>query len=384
MNENREIKKKYPKVGIVILNWNGWEDTIECLESVFRNNYPNYQVIVVDNGSTDGSIKKIIEWANGNRKVLTPVSTHPLYYYSHPPTKKPIQYIIFSEKDLKNNINYKNIYKYMLLIKNNKNVGFAKGNNIAVKFLLKENYCDYILLLNNDTVVEKDFLLSAISIADRDEKIGIVGGKILFYEDINRIWSTGGYINLLKGRGVHLGNHEVDIGQFDKQREVHFVSGALMLIKKEALCKAGYLPEEYFFGAEEWDFSIKVHKYGYKLFYIPDFVCYHKVGGAHKRFDPKFIYNTYYNKILFQKKFLPPLLYRLWDILFLAYFKTIFPLKILLWNKQKKRKYGSSNRNQKINISHILKAIYFARRDAHIKKCISASYLEEIRKKCIM
>ena len=89
-----EVKRgkiqEWPKVFIIILNWNGWKDTIECLESVFRNTYPNYQVIVVDNGSTNGSMEKIKVWANAKQEVLTPEPIHPLYHLSHPPVKKPI------------------------------------------------------------------------------------------------------------------------------------------------------------------------------------------------------------------------------------------------------------------------------------------------------
>jgi len=78
----------YSKVAIIILNYNGWKDTIECLESVLRNDYPNYQVIVVDNGSPNNSMKYIKAWAEGRQEVLTPEPTHPLYHLSHPPVKK--------------------------------------------------------------------------------------------------------------------------------------------------------------------------------------------------------------------------------------------------------------------------------------------------------
>jgi GT2 family glycosyltransferase len=87
-----------PKVAIIILNWNDWKDTIECLESVFRNSYPNYQVVVIDNGSTNGSMEKIKTWADGKQEVLTPEPSHPLYYLSHSPVQKPIPYIEYDRK----------------------------------------------------------------------------------------------------------------------------------------------------------------------------------------------------------------------------------------------------------------------------------------------
>ena len=103
----KESVKEWPKVAIIILNWNGWEDTIECLESIFRNTYPNYQVIVVDNGSTNGSIEKMKAWAEGKQEVLTPEPSHPLYYLSHPLVKKPIPYIYYTREEAEGGGNLK-------------------------------------------------------------------------------------------------------------------------------------------------------------------------------------------------------------------------------------------------------------------------------------
>ena len=111
VKDSIEIKKeeriKWPKVAIIILNWNGWKDTIECLESVFRNTYPNYQVIIVDNGSTDGSMGKIKKWAEGKQEILTPKPNHPLYHLSHPPVKKPIPYIYYTREEAEKGGNFK-------------------------------------------------------------------------------------------------------------------------------------------------------------------------------------------------------------------------------------------------------------------------------------
>ena len=83
---------------IIILNWNGWKDTIECLESVLRNDYPSYQVIVVDNNSPNNSMEHIKAWAEAKQEVLTPELTHPLYHLSHPPVKKPIPYVYYTRE----------------------------------------------------------------------------------------------------------------------------------------------------------------------------------------------------------------------------------------------------------------------------------------------
>jgi len=401
-----EAKKKniteWPKVAIIILNWNGWKDTIECLESVFRNTYSNYQVIVVDNGSTDGSIEKIKAWADGKQEVLTPEPTHSLYHLSHPPVKKPIPYIYYTREEAEkggnveleekvtkewqeqrksNSKEFNPTSAYPLtFIQTGENLGFAGGNNVGIRYMLKENGCNYILLLNNDTVVEKDFLESAVNFAEKNKNIGVVGGKIYFYEDSTRIWSTGGHINWIKGRGVHAGNGEIDMGQFDRAKEVSLISGALMLVKREVFRKVGFLPEEYFFGAEEWDFSVVVRQKGYRLYYIPNFICYHKVGAAHKTFDPKFIYNTYYNKLLFQQKFLPPLLWRIWNCLFYIYYKSILRIRLSWKARRSTEPLAESMRNYKIEMNYILRAIQLARRDIKARKVITNELLQEIEK----
>jgi len=404
--ESIEVKKKsmqeWPKVAIIILNWNGWKDTIECLESVFRNTYPNYQVIVIDNGSTDGSMEKIKIWAEGKQKVLTPKQTHPLYYLSHPPVEKPIPNIYYTREEAERGDNFKLEEKVirewqerrkdngkelnltssypLIFIQTGKNLGFAGGNNVGIRYTIKKDEHDYILLLNNDTVVEKDFLESAVNFAEKNKSIGVVGGKIYFYGDSTRIWSTGGHINWIKGRGIHAGNGKIDVGQFDRAREVSLISGALMLVKREVFRKVGFLPEEYFFGAEEWDFSVVVRQNGYRLYYIPKFICHHKVGAAHKTFDPKFIYNTYYNKLLFQQKFLPPLLWRIWNYLFYIYYKSILRIRLSWRARRSTEPLTESMRNYKPEMDHVLEAIRLARRDIKARKVITNKVLQEIER----
>ena len=131
--------KDYPRVAVIILNWNGWKDTIECLESIYNINYPNYDVILVDNASTDNSILKIKDYCNGQLKVESK-------YLSYQTKNKPIKLLEFTEEDI-NNLNsekytdlIKNSYsnKILNLIKNQDNYGFAKGNNMGIAYALKK------------------------------------------------------------------------------------------------------------------------------------------------------------------------------------------------------------------------------------------------------
>ena len=152
-----------PKVSIIILNWNGWRDTIECLESLYQITYPNYDVIIVDNGSEDGSIQKIKEYAESKIKVESK-------FFEYSSENKPIKIIEYTREEAEagggkeKEITDLPSNKKMIIIKNEKNYGFAEGNNIAMRYALKALNPDYILLLNNDTVV--DCLLYTSDAAD--------------------------------------------------------------------------------------------------------------------------------------------------------------------------------------------------------------------------
>jgi len=343
-----EAKKKniteWPKVAIIILNWNGWKDTIECLESVFRNTYPNYRVIVIDNGSTNGSIEKIKAWADGKQEVLTPEPSHPLYHLSHPPVKKLIPYIYYTceeaerggditleekvtrkcqeqRKANSKKLNPTSSYP-LILIQTGENLGFAAGNNVGIRYALKKDY-DYTLLLNNDTVVEQSFLEQTIEIAEKNNKIGILGGKIYYYHEPQKISIVWGKYRRFRWGVLPYGKNQIDNGQFNNDREIQFVTGALMLIRKEVFNKVGLLHEEYFFWNEEWDFSYNVAKNGYKLYYVAGFVVWHKEASTYRSSNPKFIYNLYRSRFIFLERTLSRFQWKLYFIIFYFYYRLL-------------------------------------------------------------
>jgi len=171
-----------PRVFIIILNWNNWLDTFECLESLKNNDYPNYEVVIVDNGSDE-----------------KPQSPNP---------------------DIK-------------IIYNKENLGFSEGNNVGIKYAL-EHGADYVLLLNNDTVVSNDFLSKLVKAAESNEEIGMVGSKIYFYDQKDRIWFAGGKVNWLYNKGTMRGYNEIDKGQYDlpEIQETDYLTGCCILVKK--------------------------------------------------------------------------------------------------------------------------------------------------------
>lgn len=245
--------RKEPKVSIIIINWNGKEDTLECLKSLQKLNYTNYEIIVVDNGSKDGSQKAI-----------------------------------------------KTMYPSINLIETGQNLGFAEGNNVGIKYAL-EKKAQYIFLLNNDTIIAPDTLSHLITFAESDQLIGIVGPKILFYDIPNKIWFAGGKIDIRKGV-IHVGINEIDNGKYDKIIESDYITGCAMLIKSTIFSNIGMLKSEYFLLFEETDLCLRAKKAGYKIFYVPDGKVWHKCSTSFGGIcSPLWIYYYARNNLLFIK-----------------------------------------------------------------------------------
>ena len=290
----------YPKVSIIILNWNGWKDTIECLESLYQINYPNYNVIVVDNGSEDDSIEKIKEYTN--KKIEKKFFDK---------KNKAIAIIEYNEKELgtkKSLLTNKNL----ILIKNPKNYGFVRGNNIAMEFALNNLQPGYVLLLNNDTVVEKKFLDELVVVAENKNNVGFVGPKIYFYNYKNKNYSindniiqhAGATQNLWNFKPKHIGYGKKDIGQYNEIKKVDYIHGSCILAKTQTILEVGLLDEDYVSYREENDWCMRGHKKGWKSFYTYKSVIWHKGGGStnKKNIQPLVLYYMTRNRFLFIKK----------------------------------------------------------------------------------
>jgi GT2 family glycosyltransferase len=239
-----------PLVAIIVLNWNGKGDTIECLESLRKVTYPNFNVLLVDNASTDGSVE--------------------LFKRDHPDIE---------------------------LLVNEKNLGFAGGNNVGIRRALEEG-ADYLLLLNNDTVVCPDFLGGLVDIAEGDPRVGIVGPKICFYSDPEKVWSAGGSINMFTGR---IGNDGEGLAQKDLKgtKEVDYVSGCALLVKSGVVERIGPMDERYFLYFEETDWNLRARRLGYACVVDNDVRILHKSGAAVKKIKGSDYYYTVRNLPLF-------------------------------------------------------------------------------------
>lgn len=292
---------KYPKVSIIILNWNGWEDTIECLESLYQINYPNYDVILVDNASSNDSLKKIKEYCDGKIEVESN-----FFRYNH--TNKPIKLLEFIKGDFEiNNSIFREFLslsanKRLILIKNDKNYGFAKGNNIGIEYAIKNLDPRYVLLLNNDTVVDKCFLNELINCGERKENIAAIQSAIYYYNDKNKLQSLGGNLNIVTGGEYNLTANE-DFLDCDR------LIGAAMLIKLNAIEKVGLIDEKYFLYMEETDWCYRAKKKGFKLEGCKKSKVWHKLYSSSGKNNPILNYYWTRNMILFYikncKQYLP-------------------------------------------------------------------------------
>jgi GT2 family glycosyltransferase len=231
-------------VFIVILNWNQPQLTIECVESLQKlkvGKENQLKIVVVDNGSTDDSL--IILQKIRNIEVMETGS----------------------------------------------NLGFAAGNNFGIKYAIDKD-ADYVMILNNDTIVDSNLMINLLNAIKEDPKVAIVSPKIYFAkgyefhkEKYNKsqlgkvIWYAGGKIDWRNVYGINMGVDEIDEGQFEKIREIDFTTGACFLARSEALKEVGLFDEKYFMYMEDMDLSERIKEKGWKIVYEPKAKLWHKV-----------------------------------------------------------------------------------------------------------
>lgn len=284
--------KPTKNVVIIILNWNRWQDTIECLESVYQIEYTNFSVIVVDNNSQDPSLQKIRDYCSGKLKVESD-------FFEYNAENKPLKMEEYAEGETPLEINSTDL----ILIKNKDNYGFPGGNNVGIRFALQNLDPDYILLLNNDTIADRSFLKELIYSGESNRNVGILGPKIYYYDKPEVIWSAGCYISWKSARGIQIGSDELDQGQYNKEKEVEYVNGSAFLIKTGVINKIGLMDETYFLYFEESDWTLRANKDGFKSLYVPEAKIWHKVsrsgGGISK---PIGLYYITRNRWIFMQK----------------------------------------------------------------------------------
>ena len=270
------------KVAIIVLNWNGWRDTIECLESLQTVNYPDYEVIVVDNGSTDDSAERIKAWARGD----IPVSSR---FLGAPRGAKPVSCLDYgpdltacAPEGMARALEQAPPASRLVMVRTGRNLGFAGGSNVGVKLALRRGRRapEYVLLLNNDTVVAPDAVTVMVNGMAAQPRIGICGAKIRYYADPTRLWFSGGKLGFLRSTGYHVGLGRRDRPDLRGMVSSTFVTGCAMLIRKRVFDTVPLLDERYFLSVEDVDYCWRAAKSGWLLATQLDAVIYHKVSAS--------------------------------------------------------------------------------------------------------
>jgi len=330
------------KISIIILNWNSWEDTIECLESLYQINYPNYDVIMVDNHSEDDSLEKIRQYSAGKIKVTSD-------FFQYNKKNKPIdiyEYLVKSTNTFKvtedeniviPEIGKINSHKSLFILKNRRNDGFAEGNNIGIKFSLNFLNPDYLFILNNDTVVDPNFLNELIHVADEENTAGILGPKVYYYSQKDKIHIYGGKINFWTGKTSYPEFNTTNSTTQEAKSpisEIDYISGCALLIKKEAILEAGLLNPHYFLYYEDTEWCFRVRKNDYKVLYVPEAKIWHKVSPT--AVSTTGIYYLTRNRLFFMREYASKLQFISFLLFFVLYF-LFHHLRILLYYRDPQR-----------------------------------------------
>jgi GT2 family glycosyltransferase len=243
-----------PVLSIILVNYGHPDLTIECVSSLEKSSFKDFRVIIVDNGATIDSTDKL-----------------------------------------------KRECAKATVISSAENLGFAEGNNVGIRCAL-ETRSEMILLLNNDTIVDGDLLKNLVETAVQDDRAGIVGGKIYYYDDPRMIWFAGGHLEIDKALGTHVGIGTRDDGSFDVMKESDFITGCCLLAKREVFERIGLLDKKMFLYFEDADFCLRARKVGYTVLFQPKAHVYHKVSNSTQRESPLYLYFNLRNKILFLRK----------------------------------------------------------------------------------
>ena len=245
----------HPNVFVVIPNWNLKEDTMSCVESVLAGNYPVQRIVVVDNGSRDGSPGALSD-RFGNE----------------------IDQIVHSD-----------------------NLGFAKGTNAGIRHALAQG-ADHVLLLNNDTVVDTELVERLVEVLDQDTTTAVLGPAIYYYDDPKRFWRLGAVRQRWVPVPREIGRDSLDTGQFPAPFDVDYVTGCAMLVPAGIFETVGLLDESFFMYYEDADFCQRVRDAGHRITVVPQARVWHKVSASTKSHSPWAAYHRSRNRVIFYSR----------------------------------------------------------------------------------
>lgn len=242
-----------PLVISVVLNTNHREDTLQCLETLYKNTYENHRVILLDNASTDGTVDKV--------RLLQPK---------------------------------------VQIIELDRNLGYAGNNNMGIQAAIEQN-ADWVFVLNEDTITAQDCISFLVSVGESDPSIGIVGPMVYHHDEPDIIQSAGGRADRYYN-AWHMGQDEPDHGQYQMPHEVQWISGCGIMVRNTLIKQVGALDERFFYYVEEFEWCVRARKAGWRILHVPQAKIWHK--GVQRDYQPKPSV-TYYatrNRLLLLRK----------------------------------------------------------------------------------
>lgn len=248
-----------PKVVVATLTWNQKADVLECLRTLVKLDYSNYEIAVVDNGSTDGTFEAV-----------------------------------------------RHEFPAAHIVRHSENLGCAEGVNGEIRYALQAG-ADYLFIIANDAVVEPATLSELVRVAEKDPKIGIVSPKVYHSGTEKRIWFAGGArFDWVRGRFYGFAQNVEDDGSFDEEKEADFFPGGFSLVRVEAIKKTGFLDPGYFIYLDDSDWSHRIHRAGFRGAYAPQARAWHKPSSALGMETESFYYYRTRNRLYFVKRYAPP------------------------------------------------------------------------------
>ncbi|MDP2182317.1 MAG: glycosyltransferase family 2 protein [Actinomycetota bacterium] len=244
-------------VSIILVNWNGLDVTLECVRSCLALDYPRFHIVIVDNGSAADSVSALRD--------------------------------AFAQEPC------------VHLIEVGRNLGFAEGNNLGMRYA-READAGFVWLLNNDTEVDPGALSALIEAAEAHPEAGLLGSKIYFFDRPTTIWFAGAGIDPIDGHSYHIGEGEVDCGQFDAVRETEYITGCSILARTEVIDQIGGMSDDFFLYWEEVDWCARAAEAGWKLLYVPGSRVWHKVSSSFSGNRQLQLRYEMRNRLLFHKR----------------------------------------------------------------------------------
>lgn len=300
------MNNKSPLVFVIVLMKENWEDTLECLQSLQNLNYENCRLVLVDNGSEKICYEKIMDWCKGKISVETE-------FVKFKKENFPVNCIVYSkdeaerggDENKEKEIENLPFNRKLIFIRLNENLGFAGGNNIGIRYAMKRG-ANFILLLNNDTVVSPSLISEMMITMSIHKNIGIVGGKIYFYQRPDVLQEVGGarfypFIGVVRP----IGRGKPDRGQFIEDFEVDYASGCCSLVRKELIEEIGLLDESFFHYWEETDWNLRARKRGWKVVCSSRARVWHKLSSTSGYKSPFSDYYFTRNSLILTKKHYP-------------------------------------------------------------------------------